>query len=108
RHSGRADPEGEIEVVNLRTASSGVTGKPAFPQVRGTAQHIADAVTARRTLVADGAALEAAVYERDRLPVEVTFDGPAIVEEDGATTVVLPGWRARRDATGNLRLSALH
>jgi N-methylhydantoinase A len=108
RHYGRADPEGEIEVVNLRTTSVGVTGKPAFPAVRGAAQRLADAVTERRTLFVDGAAVEAAVYERERLPVEAAFDGPAIIEEDGATTVVLPGWRARRDATGNLRLSALH
>lgn len=107
RHYGRADPEGEIEIVNLRTTSIGVTGKPVFPPVRGAAQRIANAATARRTLVVDGAAVEAAVYERDRLPVEVAFDGPAIVEEDGSTTVVLPGWRARRDGTGNLRLSAI-
>ncbi len=106
RHYGRADPEGEIEVVNLRTTSIGVTGKPAFPPVRGAALRIADAVTARRTLIVDGAALEAAVYERDRLPVDLAFEGPAIIEEEGATTVVLPGWRARRDATGNLRLTA--
>jgi N-methylhydantoinase A len=106
RHFGRADPAGEIEVVNLRTTSIGVTDKPAFPPVRGTPQRNAGAMTARRTLVVDGAALEAAVYARERLPVETAFDGPAIVEEDGATTVVLPGWRARRDATGNLRLNA--
>jgi len=107
RHYGRADPEGEIEIVNLRTTSVGVTGKPAFPAVRGALQRLADAMTAKRTLVVDGAALEAAVYERERLPVDVAFDGPAIVEEDGSTTVVLPGWRARRDATGNLRLAAI-
>ena len=107
RHYGRADPGGEIEIVNLRTTSIGVTSKPVFPVVRGAAQHLADAVTARRGLTVDGATVEVAVYERDRLPVEVAFDGPAIVEEDGATTVVLPGWRVRRDAMGNLRLSAM-
>ena len=107
RHYGRADPEGEIEVVNLRTTSVGVTNKPALPPVRGACQRLADAVTAQRTLIVDGAAVTAAVYERERLPVETPFEGPAIVEEDGSTTVVLPGWRARRDATGNLRLSAL-
>lgn len=91
----------------MRTTSVGVTGKPVFPAVRGALQRLADAMTAKRTLVVDGAALEAAVYERERLPVDVAFEGPAIVEEDGSTTVVLPGWRAHRDATGNLRLSAI-
>ena len=90
RHYGRADPEGEIEVVNLRTTSVGVTGKPVFPAVRGTAQRIADAVTARRTLIVDGAALEAAVYERDRLPVEVAFDGPAIQAEANREMLIIP------------------
>jgi len=107
RHYGRADPEGEIEIVNLRTTSVGVTDKPAFPPVRGAVQRLAHAVTAERTLVVDGTVLMAAVYERERLPIDVIFEGPAIIEEDGATTVVLPGWRARRDATGNLRLSAI-
>jgi N-methylhydantoinase A/oxoprolinase/acetone carboxylase beta subunit len=31
-------------------------------------------------------------------------DGPAIVEEFGATTIVFPGWRASVDAGGNLVL----
>ena len=108
RHYGRADPHGEIEVVNLRTTSVGATGKPALPPVRGAAPRLADAVKERRRLVAGGAEVEAAVYERERLPVDAAFDGPAVIEEDGATTVLLAGWRARRDAIGNLRLSALH
>ena len=108
RHYGRADPQGEIEIVNLRTTSVGVTGKPALPPVRGAAQRLADAVKERRGLVAGGTEVEAAVYERERLPVDAAFDGPAVIEEDGATTVVLAGWRARRDAGGSLRLSALH
>jgi N-methylhydantoinase A len=108
RHYGRADPQGEIEIVNLRTTSMGVTGKPELPPVRGAAQRLADALKERRRLVAGGTEVEAAVYERERLPVDAAFDGPAIIEEDGATTVVLAGWRARRDASGSLRLSALH
>jgi N-methylhydantoinase A len=106
RHYGRADPQGEIEIVNLRTTSVGVTAKPELPPVRGAAPRLADAVKERRRLVAGGKDVQAAVYERERLPVDATFDGPAIIEEEGATTVVLAGWRARRDATGNLRLSA--
>ena len=107
RHYGRADPAGEIEIVNLRTTSIGVTAKPAFPPVRGAQRELADAVIARRALVVDGSTVTAVVYERERLPVDIAFEGPAIVEEDGSTTVVLPGWRVRRDATGNLRLSAI-
>jgi N-methylhydantoinase A len=107
RHYGRADPHGEIEVVNLRTTSIGVTEKPPFPRPRNGAACLADAVKERRALIVGGEEVEAAVYERERLPLEAAFDGPAVIEEDGATTVLLPGWRARRDLSGHLRLSAL-
>jgi N-methylhydantoinase A len=44
------------------------------------------------------------VYERDRLPRAGRFDGPAIVEEMGAVTVVPPGWRAELGRVGELHL----
>src|SRR5204863_290158 len=44
------------------------------------------------------------VRERERLPERAVLAGPAIVEEFGATTVVLPGWTGGVDVHGNLRL----
>jgi N-methylhydantoinase A len=44
------------------------------------------------------------VWERERLPERAQVIGPAIVEEFGATTVVLPGWRGALDALGNIKL----
>jgi N-methylhydantoinase A/oxoprolinase/acetone carboxylase beta subunit len=37
--------------------------------------------------------VEVQVYERDRLPAQTEFDGPAIIEQADTTTVVEPGWR---------------
>jgi N-methylhydantoinase A len=108
RQYGHADPAGEIEIVNVRTTSIGVTDKPDIPAVRGGAAMLEDAVIARRPLVCAGHALDAVVYERERLPVAAQFSAPAIVEEDGSTTVLLPGWRGQRDVTGNLRLARSH
>jgi len=105
RHFGRADAAAPIEIVNVRTTAIGVTPHPDLPPVRGAAPRLQDALIARRTMVANGARVEAAIYERDRLPIDVMLEGPAIVEEDGATTVLPPGWRGRRDANGNLRLT---
>ena len=65
-----------------------------------------DAAIAKRPMISGGRSSTAIVYERERLPVDAPFEGPAIVEEEGATTVVPPGWRGHRDARGNLRLSA--
>ncbi|HET7097120.1 MAG TPA: hydantoinase/oxoprolinase family protein [Casimicrobiaceae bacterium] len=105
RHYGRADDKSEIEIVNLRTTAIGLTDHPRFPPLRASADRLADAVIAQRPVIVAARTLNASVYERERLPVDAEFDGPAIVEEDGSTTVVLPGWRGRRDDRGNLRLS---
>jgi 5-oxoprolinase (ATP-hydrolysing) len=44
------------------------------------------------------------VYDRDTLPPSAVVDGPAIIKESTATTVVEPGWRALLDARANLIL----
>ena len=45
------------------------------------------------------------LYERDRLPPGAGLDGPAIVEQFDATTIVPPGWSARVDRLRNLVLA---
>jgi N-methylhydantoinase A/oxoprolinase/acetone carboxylase beta subunit len=42
------------------------------------------------------------------LPERAELSGPAIIEEFGATTVVLPGWRGALDGLGNIRLERRH
>ncbi len=44
------------------------------------------------------------VYDRDGLSEGANLEGPAIIREATATTIVEPGWRARMDALGNLIL----
>jgi N-methylhydantoinase A/oxoprolinase/acetone carboxylase beta subunit len=44
------------------------------------------------------------VFERDRLDIGAIIDGPAIVEQFDATTVIPPGWRAQVDRRRNLIL----
>ena len=46
------------------------------------------------------------VWDRAQLRTGDRVDGPALVVEDGATTVVDPGWTARLDGWGQLRLEA--
>jgi N-methylhydantoinase A len=45
-----------------------------------------------------------AIWERDRLPLGCRIEGPSIVEQFDATTVVPPGWRGTVDGLGNLVL----
>jgi 5-oxoprolinase (ATP-hydrolysing) len=48
--------------------------------------------------------LPAALFEREGLAPGAAVDGPAIVTDRNATTVVEPGWRAVRTAEGALEL----
>ncbi|MBT9495459.1 MAG: hydantoinase B/oxoprolinase family protein, partial [Paucibacter sp.] len=46
----------------------------------------------------------AQLYRRERLPVGAQLDGPAILAERNATTVIDPGWQARLMADGCLTI----
>jgi N-methylhydantoinase A len=45
------------------------------------------------------------VFDRYKLKPSQIFDGPAIIEERETTIIILPGWRARVDATGCIMAS---
>ncbi len=53
---------------------------------------------------AAGHAVSAAIYERHKLKIGARLDGPAIIEQFDATTVVPPGWRASIDGLRNVLL----
>ena len=57
-----------------------------------------------RRLFRKGAWLTASVYARDALGAGDRIEGPAIIEQEDTTTILLPGWLARADAVGNLLL----
>jgi 5-oxoprolinase (ATP-hydrolysing) len=59
---------------------------------------------ARVAMFTEGASHDAPVYARDALLPGQEIDGPAIVSEATATTVVEPGWRAALDRRRYLRL----
>jgi N-methylhydantoinase A len=100
-------PEVRAQLVNLTTT---VIGRRQPIPLDGlldparAAATLAGAETGRRALWADGRFVEAVIYDRERLPRDATFQGPAIVEQIDATTVIEPGVQARVDVQGNLRL----
>lgn len=101
---GHADEAGAVEIVNLRLTAYGLVPKPDLPPHRGETATLAEArIEGRRVYFQDGF-VSCPVYQRERLPARAVFDGPAIVEEFGATTVLFPGWRAALDPWGNLLL----
>jgi N-methylhydantoinase A len=96
-------PKAPIRLVNLRTVHS-VSGAEHQEDKWAPAVGPALVRNARILLPERQAAVEAAVYNRAALKPGDTFAGPAIIEQDDTTTLLMPGWRCRVDALGNLLL----
>jgi N-methylhydantoinase A len=101
---GHASPDGAVELVNARLVAYGIVDKPAAEPHRGHADSEARSGS-RRPVWFGGAPCDCPVWEREQLAAGATVDGPAIVEEFGATTVVPPGWSGAVDAHGNLHFA---
>jgi N-methylhydantoinase A/oxoprolinase/acetone carboxylase beta subunit len=94
-----------VEFVNFRAVH---THRLPAPRVRpsepargaGTAAQVAE----RPAHFGPAGFLPTPVYARARLPRGAEVTGPAIVEQPDTTTVVPPGWAARVEESGNLRL----
>ena len=100
---GHADTQGEIEIVTLRTIVVGVTDKPAPKRIQRGSEN--PQPKHRRKTRLRGVSREVNVYDREELRSGQCFEGPAIVEEANATTVLLPGWHGSVDDLGNLRIT---
>jgi N-methylhydantoinase A len=92
-----------MRIVNLRTSAIGI--RPGFDLKAlapppGTT--VESATTGKRQVWFDGAWHETTLYARLDLPEGAVIDGPAILEQPDATTVVAPEFTARIDAFGNV------
>lgn len=59
------------------------------------------------SVVVGGTEVEATVFARAALSPGADIDGPAVVLDSGATTVIEPGWRGHVDGAGNLVLTSV-
>ncbi len=90
RRYGYASRTEPVEIVAVRLTA--IVPRPkAFPKVRARGE---PSPATRRALFDDGWR-ESDVWRRPELPVGFHSEGPAIIEEDQATTVVPPGGRFR-------------
>jgi len=94
-----------VEIVVLRIAAIGQVERHGLAPLAAQCARLEDALKERRPVYLDGNwHRDCPVYDRDRLGADATVRGPAIIEEFGSTTVVLPGWVASVDRWGNLRM----
>lgn len=102
RQYGHSDRDALLEVINLRVRIVGHTLKPVQPRVpdaEGAAVPVAS-----RNIVCRGQEYVAPVYLRTDLRNGHRVEGPAIVEQDDTTVLILAGWHGTVDAFGNLIL----
>ncbi|MCY4468944.1 MAG: hydantoinase/oxoprolinase family protein [Thiotrichales bacterium] len=97
--------DGETEVVSFRLTGVGRGGKLAFGAWR-VAGDLAGARVETRAVFFGGRYFDTPVLARGRLPAGASHAGPAIVEEEGATTVVPPRWRFRVLDSGDLLMES--
>ncbi|WP_404925851.1 hydantoinase/oxoprolinase family protein [Mesorhizobium sp. ORM16] len=98
-------PEIRANLVNLNTSVTGV--RPAIDLSRlidpaGRAKTLDEARREIRPVWYSGRWHDTPVYAREELPLDAIIEGPAILEQMDATTVLEPGDRARSDADGNI------
>jgi N-methylhydantoinase A len=103
---GHHDPSGPLEIVSFGVTAVGLIDAPELPQIRhGTDRP--SAVQRKVFYEADDPAqpgqwLQAAIYQRPDLLAGHVIQGPAVIEEISATTVLYPGDVARVDRYGSL------
>jgi N-methylhydantoinase A len=101
---GRAIPKLEVEALTW-TLSIG-TDRPLPPPARPVAKIAAPAPSGHREVFdpASGLLERAALRERKALTPGMSFDGPALIVEDGTTTVVPTGFIAHVNEVGQIVL----
>ena len=91
----------DISVATLRTTVTGLRPEVDL-RALGTPDSIGPRELGDRRLYVGGAWVDASVVDRGALAPGDRVDGPAILEQPDATTVLPPGWTAGVDELGNL------
>ena len=102
---GHSNPQAPLETVNLRLTALGDVGRPLLAGDYRP-ERASESPSKISPVMFGGGAQPTARYNRDLLPTDCSIEGPAIVEETTATTVIPPrGW-ATVDQYGCLIIKA--
>jgi N-methylhydantoinase A len=103
---GYSDADSTVEVVTLRLRAVSPVEGPLLEPLAGGGPDATPARIGERSVwfSTQGGAVEAAVYDRERLLAGNVLVGPALVLQVDSTTVVPPGWQGVVDGWGNLVL----
>ncbi|HEY8368740.1 MAG TPA: hydantoinase/oxoprolinase family protein [Thermodesulfobacteriota bacterium] len=97
---GFREERGKVEVITVRLTVAADLVRVPLARIDAAKGPVRPAGT--RSVRHGGASRPFAVYRRGDLRAGHRFDGPAIVEQEDTTVVVLPGWGVTVDDFGNL------
>jgi N-methylhydantoinase A len=94
-----------IEIVNLRLMVRVLRPAPPIENIQNKNTDLKIAIVENRLVwFFDYGYVQTKIYDRDLLPINSEFDGPAIIEQMDTTTVVPPQFRVKNDEFGFLHL----
>ncbi len=100
RQYGHSSPENRVEMANIRVAALGRLPRPTnAPPAPTEARR-----PGKRDVRFQGKVRETVILDRNSLRSGKVVHGPAIIEEDTATTLVPPDWQATVIAGGHVSL----
>lgn len=99
---GHSDETRNVEVVNVRVRMTATAERIDLPRKPKAGRDCATAVMKTKQVMFAGKWLDTPILHRGRLQPGNRFQGPAIVHEYSATTVVAPGCRAEVDEYSNI------
>lgn len=105
---GYAVRDEPVEIVNVRLIAVGLVEKPRLKeQPLHSKKPPKEAIMARRKVFFEqhDDHVKTPIYRREKLKHENAVEGPAVIEQYDATTVVYPRWKASVDKFENLVLS---
>lgn len=102
RVHGHGDPAADVQIINLRLVIVGAAPQPVVKPLPTTDE--APRSRGGIDVFYDDESHRAALYDRKDLRAGQRFGGPAVIQQDDATTIVLGGFDAEIDAHGNIVL----
>lgn len=86
-----------VELVNIRLGLSATVHHITLPMAKVTTQ-------ASKAIQLYGISGELSAINREAMTIDHCYEGPLLITEQTATTLLTPGWQVSRDELGNLRL----
>lgn len=101
-YSFRLD-DSPVEIINMHLASFGRIAKTPIKEIAPKPYTLDQCVKEVRPVIFEGTGkADTKIYDREKLSPGMTVEGPAIIEEVSASSVIYPGMRASIDSYGDI------